>query len=147
MLHGEGVTVFDTEIDGTAADCYVPRLVVDESNADLFRGGFLGSGGFYVRPFKLKAGDRKQGHSHYINHLGMLLSGRARVHWRNPEGLQSGIVELRAPWAALHIRADYWHEIEAITDVEWACIFSKAEADRVYGDAARVEWIMERDGG
>lgn len=139
--------MFATEIDGTAADHYARSLVVDESNADLFRGGFLGFGGFYIRPFRLQAGERKQGHAHYINHLGMLLSGRARVHWRKPDGSESGIVELRSSWAALHIRADYWHEIEALTDIEWACIFSKAEADRIYGDAARVDWIMERDSG
>lgn len=141
--------MFATEIDGTPADQYQAGsvLIVDESNADLFRGGFLGRGGFYVRPFSLRAGQRKPGHEHYISHLGMLLSGQARVHWRSPDGAQSGTVEFRNAWAAMHIRADYWHEIEAITAVEWACIFSKAEADRVYGDAAKVDWTMEKDHG
>ena len=139
---------FDTEIDSTPADHYQSEvMVVDESNADLFRGGFLGRGGFYVRPFRLKAGERKPGHEHEINHLGLLLSGQARVHWRTPDGSQSGTVEFRTPWAAMHVRADYWHEIEAITDVEWACLFSKAEADRVLGDAAAVEWTMEKARG
>jgi len=139
----------DTEIDGTASDYYRAGslLVVDEANIDLFRGGFLGRGGYYVRPFSLKAGQRKPGHAHYINHLGLLLSGQVRIHWRKPDGSEAGTVEIRTPWAAMHIRADYWHEIEAITDVEWACIFSKAEADRVYGDAAQVDWIMEREHG
>lgn len=143
------MTMFATEIDGTPADYYSAGklLIVDGTNIDLFRGGFLGLGGFYVRPFKLKAGARKPGHAHYINHLGLLLSGQARVHWRSPDGAQSGVVEIRTPWAAMHIRADYWHEIEAITDVEWACVFSKAEADRVYGDAANVDWIMEKSYG
>lgn len=141
--------MFDTEIDGTPADYYGTEamLVVDESNADLFRGGFLGLGGFYVRPFRLRAGQRKPGHEHHINHLGLLLSGQARVHWRAPDGSKSGMVEFRHPWAAMHIRADYWHEIEAITDVEWACVFSKAEADRTYGDAATIDWTMEKEHG
>lgn len=138
--------MFSTEIDGTPADQYQAggTLVVDENNADLFRGGFLGLGGFYVRPFAIKAGERKKGHEHHISHLGMLLSGQARVHWRSPDGAKSGTVEFRHAWAAMHVRADYWHEIEAITDVEWACVFSKAEADRIYGDAAKVDWIMEK---
>jgi hypothetical protein len=135
--------MFDTEIDHTPADPYQSStLVVDETNADLFRGGFLGLGGFYLRPFKIAAGGKKPGHQHHINHLGLLLSGQARVNWRAPDGT-CGTVEFRAGWASMHIRADYWHEIEAITDVEWACIFSKAEADRVYGDATKVDWIME----
>ncbi len=135
----------DTEIDGTPSDPYkADSLIVDASNVDLFRGGFLGAGGFYVRPFKIRAGERKAGHEHYINHLGMLLSGKARVHWRTPDGSQSGTVDFTVPWAAMHIRADHWHEIEAITDVEWACVFSKHEADAIYGDAAKVDWIMEK---
>lgn len=141
--------MFDSEIDGTPADHYTPGglLVVDAQNIDLFRGGFLGMGGFYPRHFKLLAGQRKPGHEHYINHLGMLLSGQARVHWRSRDGSRSGVVEFREAWALMHIRADYWHEIEAITDVEWVCLFAKAEADRIYGDAAKVDWIMERHDG
>lgn len=143
------MTMFDTEIDGTPADYYKPGadLLVDAQNIDLFRGGFLGLGGFYVRPFKLRAGERKPGHAHYINHLGLLLSGHARVHWRSPDGSRSGVVEFRESWAAMHVRADYWHEIEAITDVEWACVFSKTEADRIYGEASKVDWIMEAPHG
>ena len=141
--------MFNTEIDGTPSDYYSAEslLIVDGSNIDLFRGGFLGAGGFYVRPFALKAGQRKPGHEHHINHLGLLLSGQARIHWRTPDGSESGTVEIRTPWAAMHIRADYWHEIEAVTNVEWACVFAKAEADRVYGDAAQVDWTMEREHG
>lgn len=141
--------MFDTEIDGTPSDQYAAgeQLVVDASNVDLFRGGFLGFGGFYVRPFSLRAGERKPGHEHYISHLGLLLSGQARVHWRSPDGSKRGVVEFRVPWAAMHVRADCWHEIEAITDVEWACVFAKTEADRIYGDAAKVQWILEKDRG
>lgn len=138
-----------TEFDGTPADYYQRGgvLVVDAQNIDLFRGGFLGLGGFYVRPFDIRAGERKKGHEHYINHLGLLLEGQARVHWRSPDGAQSGTVELREAWAVMHIRADYWHEIEALTPVKWACLFAKSEADRVYGDAADVRWIMEKVNG
>lgn len=141
--------MFDAEIDGTPADPYRggALLVVDEHNADLFRGGFIGVGGFYARPFRIPAGQRKPGHEHYISHLGMLLSGDARVHWRSPDGTQAGTVEFRAGWACMHIRADYWHEIEAVTDVEWVCLFSKTEADRIYGDAAKVDWTMEKEHG
>lgn len=138
--------MFNSEIDTTLSNYYNDQnLIVDDTNIDLFRGGFLGLGGFYVRPFKLKAGERKKGHEHYINHLGFLLSGQARIHWKSPDG-KFGTVEIRVPWAAMHIRADYWHEIEAITDVEWACVFSKTEADKVYGEAASVDWIMEKHG-
>lgn len=141
--------LFKTEIDGTLSDQYRAGslLIVDETNADLFRGGFLGLGGFYVRPFFLKAGERKPGHEHHINHLGLLLSGQARVHWRSPDGKEAGTVEFRQAWAAMNIRADYWHEIEAVTDVEWACIFAKSEADRIYGDAATVDWTLEKANG
>lgn len=139
---------FDTEIDGAPADLYRGGLfVIDAANADLARGGFLGRGGFYVRPFRLIAGQRKPGHEHYINHLGLHLSGVARIHWRTPDGKQSGVVESRHPWATFHIRADHWHEIEAVTDVEWCCVFAKAEADRVYGDAAQIDWTLEKEHG
>lgn len=140
-------SIHSTEIDGTLADYYAKggELVIDDRNIDVFRSGFLGVGGFYVRPFDIKAGDRKKGHEHYINHLGLLLSGQARVHWRSPDGARSGTVELRKAWASMHIRADYWHEIEAVTDVQWACLFAKSEADRVYGDAADVRWTMEKN--
>lgn len=136
-----------SEIDGTPADYYQhTSLVVDEGNADLFRGGFLGQGAFYVRPFKLKSGECKQGHAHYIDHLWLLLSGQARVNWKAPDGSE-GSVLLAGGWAALHIKADYWHEIVAVTDAEFCCMFSKHEADRVYGDAATVEWTLEKDHG
>lgn len=137
--------IHNTEIDGSPVDYYSHRhLVIDESNADIFRGGWMGSGGFYARPFKIQAGDKKPGHEHYIDHLGMLLDGRAILRWRAPDNSKSGVIDIRVPLVMFHIRADYWHEIEAITTVDWMCLFSKAEADRIYGKDTDVRWIMEK---
>lgn len=118
-------------------------LTIDESNQLIYSGGFVGTGGFYIRPFAIKAGTRKHGHEHWIDHVGNLVSGHARVHWRDPKTGDSGVIDMQVP-AKIEIKAERWHEIEAVTDCVWECWFSKAEADRVYGDATQADWIMEK---
>lgn len=114
---------------------------IDAMNADLHQGGFIGMGGFYVRPFTHKKGEVYQGHAHYIDHVGNLVSGAVRVHWRDPDGTE-GIVEMLVP-SKIHMPAGRHHRIEPLEDSRWECWFAKAEADRIYGDDAQVRWTLE----
>lgn len=116
------------------------RLTINEANAEDHRGGFVGTGGFYIRPFEHKAGTEYVGHSHYIDHVGNLVSGKVRVHWS--EGEQSGVIDMLVP-SKIHMPAGRFHRIEVIEDALWECWFAKAEADRIYGDAATVDWTLE----
>lgn len=120
----------------------MPDLIIDESNEALHQGGFVGTGGFYIRPFSLKAGASWPTHAHYIPHAGNLVSGQARVHWEDPSG-ETGVIEMRVP-CKIHMPAERTHRIEAITDVRWECWFSQSEADGIYGDATQVDWTLEK---
>jgi hypothetical protein len=114
---------------------------IDEKNAHLHQGGFVNFGGFYIRPMgPYKKGEVHKGHAHTIDHLSNIVRGKVRVHWKNPNGTEEGVVEVLVP-AKLSIRAEYWHEFEVLEDdTYWECWFSKAEADRAYGDANSVDW-------
>lgn len=118
------------------------NLVIDASNADLYQGGFLGDGGFYVRPMILKKGTKHKGHSHEIDHVGNLVSGSARVRWRREDGSAEGVTDVLVP-AKMTIRADTWHEIEALEDSVWECWFARAEADSL-DDRTRGRFFLEK---
>lgn len=117
-------------------------LTINEQNADLHQGGFIGIGGFYVRPFEHKKGADYQGHAHHIDHVGNLLDGQVRVHWRDPDGT-AGVIEMLVP-SKIHMPKDRWHRIECLTDTaRWECWFAKAEADRMCLDP-ETHWTLEK---
>ena len=114
---------------------------IDASNADVHQGGFVG--GLYVRPFDMPKGSIHKGHSHYIDHVGDLVSGAVRIRWRREDGSAEGVTDVLVP-AMITVRADTWHEIEALEDSKWRCIFSEAEAEKVHGDSNAVPWHLEK---
>jgi hypothetical protein len=117
-------------------------LVIDESNQLEHSGGFVGTGGFYVRPMHLIAGTEHPGHAHYIPHVWNLLRGHARVHWCKRKTCQWGLIDARVP-CKIHIPAEQEHCIEAVTDVDCECWFAQAEADRIYGVGNDVPYYFE----
>lgn len=116
---------------------------IDESNADLHQGGFVG--GFYIRPMRLiNAGECHDGHEHYIDHPMNLIRGSVRIEWRKQATGESGVLDVLVPCKVL-IRADTWHKITALEDdTFWECWFSEGEAEKVYGDKNAVPWHMEK---
>lgn len=116
-------------------------LTIDASNAEAYQGGFARDdqplspeGAFFIRPIVLAPGEQHAGHSHYIDHVGNLVSGQAVVKWRREDGSGEGEIRLLVPCKLL-IRADTWHEITAITPVQWECWFSRDAADRMSAEA------------
>ena len=71
--------------------------------------------------FKVPAGRFLGQHAHKIGHYSMLLLGRAIL--RSPGEMR----ELCAP-AIVYLPANRVHEIEAQTEVLWACTWPDAEA-------------------
>ena len=95
-----------------------------------FDEGFFGD--FYVRKFVHKVGDPYQGHSHFIDHAGQLLSGEVVIYWRDPDG-SAGETPMKGP-SIVNMPAGRHHRIEAIGgDASWLCWFSYSEAARVHG--------------
>jgi hypothetical protein len=124
--------------------------VIDRSNVHLYQSGYVGTEDeaiAYVRPFNMKAGSVHKGHSHYIHHVGVLISGSVRVSWRREDGSAEGVTEILAAPCLLTIRKDTWHEIEALEDSVWWCWFSGAEAEKEYGDSNAVPWHLEKERG
>lgn len=71
-----------------------------------------------ARPHKYPAGQVHKGHSHIIDHVTFLESGSISVK-RND---RSEPKEYVAPmW--IFMPAEVWHEITAVTDAKWWCIF------------------------
>lgn len=140
---------FASEVDGTPMDYYGQggALVIDEQNVDIFRGGFMGSGEFYVRPFEIEAGQSGPDHLHKINHLWVLFEGEADIEWRSKDGSKFGTVSVRTAWAVFHVRANYHHRVVARTKVKMACFFAKAAADRLYGEGAMHDWMLADEHG
>jgi len=121
------------------------KKTINQENADIYESGFVGEH-TYIRRFKLAKGEKKDGHSHYIDHTGNLVSGAARITWHHETDLmRHGVIDLLVP-AKVDIRADCWHEIEALEDSVWECWFSAHEAERVYGveQAKAVNWHLEK---
>lgn len=129
------------------------RFVIDAENQSQFAGGFARDetphapdAAFFIRPFTLKAGESHKGHSHFIDHVGNLLSGQAEIRWRREDGSDEGVIEMRVP-AKILIRADTWHEIVAITDVSWECWFARADAEKLSDEQGRHQWALEKPHG
>lgn len=116
--------------------------VIDATNAVENQGGFVGLGGFYVRQFMHKKGSNYIGHAHHIDHVGNLLSGQVRVHWRDPDGAK-GVIDMLVP-SKIHMPKDRWHQIECMTDeASWECWFAQAEDDRLCLDP-ETNWTLEK---
>jgi hypothetical protein len=132
-------------------------IIIDASNADQWSGGFgdagsdarcrgmfVADGGFYVREMYYPAGMTHPGHSHYIDHVGVLVDGAAIVRWHHEDNLEEcGEYHLLVP-AKIPVLRDRWHSIHFLKPSRWECWFAKAEADRVYGDASKVPWHLEK---
>lgn len=116
---------------------------IDSTNADEHQGGFVGIGGFYVRPMEFKQGQRHDGHEHYIDHVGNLVRGSVNVHWKDMATGEAGVIEMRVP-SKIHMPAGRWHRLEFLEDTLWECWFAQAEADRIYGTDAQVKWHLEK---
>jgi hypothetical protein len=80
--------------------------------------------------------------AHYIDHVGNLLSGQVRVHWKDPDGT-TGVIEMLRP-CKINMPAGRHHRLEILEDTKWECWFAKAEADRIYGDESTVRWTLEK---
>ena len=103
--------------------------------APAFEEGFFEvGGGFYVRRMWHRKSERRdEGHKHFIDHVGNLVCGKVRVHWSVPETGECGVIEMLQP-GKINVLAGRHHRVEVIEDAFWECWFSKAEADRIYGD-------------
>lgn len=125
-------------------------LTIDASNAEAYQGGFARDdqplspeGAFFIRPIDLAAGEQHAGHSHYIDHVGNLVSGQALVKWRREDGSAEGEIVLLVPCKLL-IRADTWHEITALTPLRWECWFSRDAAQKLTDEEGRRHYYMEK---
>jgi len=123
---------------------------IDESNADQYTDGMCRDGtehapegAFFVRRFVMPAGDVHAGHSHWIDHVGNLVSGQALVRWRREDGSAEGEIEMLVP-AKILVRADTWHEITALTPCVWECWFSRDAAEKLTDEEGRRNWYFEK---
>ena len=116
-------------------------MKVDQSNADLHQGGFIG--GFYVRQMPLlKKGEIHKGHAHYIDHIHNLVRGQIRIDWITPSG-EKHSAELLVPCKVL-IKRDNHHTITALVDDTLGeCWFSEAEAEKQ--GIAGVDYTTEKN--
>lgn len=133
-------------------------ITIDASNAHHWSGGFgdsawapeqrgmfVADGAFYIRQMLWPKGENHDGHSHWIDHVGNLVSGAAIVRWRDEaDASLCGEYHMLVP-SKIPVLANRWHHIEFLEDSVWECWFAKAEADRIYGDAALVPWHLEKD--
>lgn len=115
---------------------------VYDGRADhLHQAGYFG--GIYARKFgPVAAGFVHEGHTHYVDHVTFLMSGRVRVRYS-----RGGEMEKSAVFVApilFEIRADTCHEITALEDgTAWSCVFAKPE-DAIDGP---IPFIDERPHG
>lgn len=82
--------------------------------------------------FKVPAGRFLGQHRHALGHHSMLLLGRAILRTEDGAGR-----ELQAP-ATVFLPADTVHEIEAVTEILWACTWPDADALIAAGEASEV---------
>lgn len=128
------------------------HTIIDTNNADQYQGGFCRDGTphapelFLVRPINLPAGKSHAGHAHYIDHVGNLLEGQARIEWRREDGSDEGVIDMLVPSKVL-IRADTWHRITALTDMRWECWFARSEAEKLTEAEGRNQWYLEKNNG
>jgi hypothetical protein len=105
--------------------------IVDAANADIHQQGFIG--GFYIRPMRLEAGAKHDGHAHWIDHVSNVLTP-LRIDWRNVETGEEGFVICKVPCKLL-VKAKVWHTFSVLDgepEARWECWFSEAEADKHY---------------
>lgn len=86
-------------------------------------------GGVFSRIFRMRAGGPGHfGHAHKIDHVTMLFVGTIRLTVRESE---SGPVIRQAEYSApsiIEVPAHEWHQVEPITDCEYACVFANPDA-------------------
>lgn len=115
--------------------------VYDGRSDHLHQVGYFG--GIYARKFgPVSAGFVHDGHTHYVDHVTFLMSGRVRVRYSRP-----GVEEKSAVFVApmlFEIRADTCHEIEALEDgTAWSCVFARPED----GSSEPIPFTEERPRG
>lgn len=95
------------------------------------RGGSLG--GFYIRPFSTfstNPADARKGHKHYIDHVTLVLRGRA-LFTVEDESVEAG------PGEFVLARAGYKHSILPLEPhTDWACLFAEYEV---------MKWLDQQD--
>lgn len=89
--------------------------------ADMARPEWV-SGNIYIRPNRLKEGEVVSGHTHHFDHTTIFFTGTFRVEATLPGGAY--ITRLFQAPAHCLIRADVKHEITALTDGEFWCVYS-----------------------
>ena len=94
-----------------------------------FHGGDEESGEVFVVETKAEAGVRMGTHTHAHAHLGVLVSGTARV-------TVAGHSEVMTGYRMVQIPAGCTHEIEAITDMVWLCLWADHLADKEQAKAS-----------
>ena len=90
------------------------------------------AGGVYAKETHIPAGVKLTQHIHSFDHLSSLASGSVLLR-------AGGFVEsLKGP-AAIEIKAGVEHEVEALTDAIWFCIWPSDETDPDKIDAELIK--------
>lgn len=79
------------------------------------------SGNLFIRAHKLKKGERIHGHKHNFDHTSIVFTGAVRVQADLPAGVDER--DFVAPAHCL-IRKQTLHEIEALEDTDFWCVYS-----------------------
>ncbi len=100
----------------------------------LFHGGDAESGNVFAVETKAEAGYKLESHRHEHSHLSVLVSGRAKI-------TIDGVSEVAEGYKILSIPANSAHEVEAITDIVWLCLWSDdlAPKEQAYESLRLVE--------
>lgn len=86
-------------------------------------------GGAYIKETRLPAGTMLGQHAHVHDHLSVLMQGSVRL-------IVDGVAqEISAP-EVLTLSAGRQHEVQALSDALWLCVWGTDETDPALVDAA-----------
>ena len=112
------------------------------------KAGFFGN--YFIRPNPvLNAGQEREGHYHYVDHVNMLVRGAYRVFSESKDGVKECWdvrVEDDGFPLFIEIKAECRHKFVALEDNTLSfCMFSKDAAEEKYGehDVVDIPWTME----
>lgn len=91
-----------------------------------------GNSNLICRRFEVKQGQRVDGHSHNYDHIMLVQVGEVRVRGRRTDNGQpvgeTYTQLLKAGNLPLLIRKDWHHEIDALSDAVYVCVFASRDA-------------------
>jgi hypothetical protein len=82
----------------------------------------LQSGNIFIRPNTLRKGEMVQGHTHNFDHTTIIFTGPVRIKATKP-GEPTWEKTFIGP-AHVLIKADWMHEITALDDAEFWCVYA-----------------------